>query len=74
VTDRPTDHASRSVTLGSIYVCSTVLQPNKCNGCFHASVDIQYYRKLSRGSEFMRNEFLLCHIAVLRTWMRLITN
>ena len=28
-TDRPTDHASRSVTVGRIYVRSTAMRPNK---------------------------------------------
>ena len=28
VRDRPTDHATRSVTIGRIYVCSTAMQPN----------------------------------------------
>ena len=27
VTDRPTDHATRSVTIGRIYVCSTAMRP-----------------------------------------------
>ena len=29
VTDRPTDHATRSVTIGRIYVCSTAMRPKK---------------------------------------------
>ena len=28
VTDRPTDHATRSVTIGCIYACSTAMWPN----------------------------------------------
>ena len=28
-TDRPTDHATRSVTIGRIYVRSTAMRPNK---------------------------------------------
>jgi len=28
VTDRPTDHATRSVTIGRIYVRSTAMWPN----------------------------------------------
>jgi len=28
VSDRPTDQATRSVTIGHIYVCSTAMQPN----------------------------------------------
>jgi len=27
VTDRPTDHATQSVTIGRIYVCSTAMRP-----------------------------------------------
>jgi len=30
VTDRPTDHATRSVTIGRIYVRSTPMRPNNC--------------------------------------------
>ena len=28
--DRPTDHATRSVTIGRIYVCSTAMRPETC--------------------------------------------
>ena len=31
-TDRPTDHATRSVTIGRIYVRSTAMRPNKQQG------------------------------------------
>jgi len=31
VTDRPTDHTTRSVTIGRIYVRSMVIQPNNNN-------------------------------------------
>ena len=30
-TDRPTDHATRSVRIGRIYVCSTAMRPNNNN-------------------------------------------
>ena len=30
VTDRPTDRATRSITVVHIYVCSTVMQPKNC--------------------------------------------
>ena len=30
-TDRPTDHATRSVTIGRIYVRSTAMRPNNNN-------------------------------------------
>jgi len=32
VTDRPTDHATRSVTIGRIHVRSTAMRPNNNNG------------------------------------------
>jgi len=35
VTDRPTDHATRSVTIGRIYVCSTAMQPNNNNNKYN---------------------------------------
>jgi len=28
VTDRPTDHTTRSITIGRIYICSTAMRPN----------------------------------------------
>jgi len=28
MTDRPTDRATRSVTIGRIYICSTAMRPN----------------------------------------------
>jgi len=31
VTDRLTDHATRSVRIGRIYVRSTAMQPNNCD-------------------------------------------
>ena len=31
VTDKPTDHATRSVRIGGIYVGSTAMQPNNDN-------------------------------------------
>jgi len=33
VTDRPTDHVMRSVTIGRIYVCSTLMWPNNFENC-----------------------------------------
>jgi len=30
-TDRPTDHATRSVTIGRTYICSTAIRPNNNN-------------------------------------------
>ena len=32
-TDRPTDHVTRSVTIGRIYVCGTAMQPNNWEYC-----------------------------------------
>ena len=34
-TDRSTDHATRSVTIGHIYVHSTAMRPNNNNDVFH---------------------------------------
>ena len=31
MTDRPTDHATQSVRIGRIYVCSTAMRPNNNN-------------------------------------------
>ena len=37
VTDRPTDHATRSVTIGSICVCRTAMWPKRGEGVKHTS-------------------------------------
>jgi len=37
-TDRPTDHATRSVTIGPIYVHSTAMRPNNNNIGLHISI------------------------------------
>ena len=41
VTDRPTDHATRSVTIGRIYVGSTAMRPNNTR-------DVQKVRRLTQ--------------------------
>jgi len=39
-TDQQSDHATRSVTIGSIYVYSTMMRPNNNNHCNNKSIYI----------------------------------
>jgi len=41
VTDRPTDHATRSVRIGRIYVRSTAMRPKKLSINIHSTLDIE---------------------------------
>jgi len=46
-TDRPTDHATRSVTIGRIYVGSTAMRPNNSpfNGPLYRMTEMSWYQK-----------------------------
>jgi len=47
-TDRPTDHTTRSVTLGRIYVCSTVMRPKTTQRVKTAVNSIKKHEKQSQ--------------------------
>jgi len=53
-TDTPTDHATRSVTLGRIYVRSTAMPPNNHNYCALIESSLVEPSKRERGSWMRR--------------------
>ena len=50
LTDRPTDHATRPVTIGRIYVHSTAMRPNNNNRHHHSHHHYHHLHKVPKAS------------------------
>ena len=57
VTDRPTDHTTRSITTGRMYVRRTTLRPKKLQGQGCSQIVLQHVALISK---YIVEEFIIC--------------